>query len=97
MARDAQEIMREIDTKLIFFMDMLKRPVMREELIIYIGNNDYEIMGDYAQEYMLSDPKFFRGVFNSYKGIHIEIAPHLEDIQVGVKLLMPDKLIEEAN
>ncbi|MBO7733234.1 MAG: hypothetical protein J6S67_11790 [Methanobrevibacter sp.] len=96
MARDAQEIMREIDTKLIFFMDMLKRPVMAEELIIYIGNNDYEIMGDYAQEYMLCDPHFVRGVFNSYKGIHIVIAPHLEDIQVGVKLLMPDKLIEEA-
>lgn len=97
MARDAQEIMREIDTKLIFFMDMLKRPVMREELIIYIGNNDYEILGDYAQEYMLADPNFVRGVFNSYKGIHIEIAPHLEDIQVGVKLLMPGKLIEETN
>ncbi len=30
MARDAQEIMREIDSKLIFFMDMLKRPVMAE-------------------------------------------------------------------
>lgn len=97
MARDAQEIMREIDSKLIFFMDMLKRPVMAEELIIYIGNNDYEILGDYAQEYMLADPNFVRGVFNSYKGIHIEIAPHLEDIQVGVKLLMPDKLNEEAN
>lgn len=97
MARDAQEIMREIDSKLIFFMDMLKRPVMREELIIYIGNNDYEILGDYAQEYMLADPNFVRGVFNSYKGIHIEIAPHLEDIQVGVKLLMPGKLIEETN
>lgn len=97
MARDAQEIMREIDTKLIFFMDMLKRPVMAEELIIYIGNNDYEIMGDYAQEYMLSDPYFIRGVFNSYKGINIVIAPHLEDIQVGVRLLMPGNLIEEAN
>lgn len=77
-------------------MDMLKRPVMAQELIIYIGDNDYEILGDYAQEYMLSDPNFVRGVFNSYKGIHIEIAPHLEDIQVGVNLLMPDNLIEEA-
>ena len=96
MARDAQEIMREIDTKLIFFLDMLKRPVMAQELIIYIGDNDYEILGDYAQEYMLSDPNFIRGVFNSYKGIHIEIAPHLEDIQVGVNLLMSDNLIEEA-
>ena len=97
MARDAQKIIKEIDSKLIFFVDMLKRPVKTEELIIYIGNNDYKILGDYAQEYMLKDPNFVRGVFNSYKGIHIEIAPHLEDIQVGVKLLMPDKLIEEAN
>lgn len=96
MARDAQEIMREIDSKLIFFVDMLNRPVKTEELIIYIGDNDYEILGDYAQEYMLANPNFVRGVFNSYKGIHIEIAPHLKDIQVGVKLLMPGKLIEEA-
>lgn len=96
MARDAQEIMREIDSKLIFFADMLNRPVKTEELIIYIGDNDYEILGDYAMEYMLAEPNFVRGVFNSYKGIHIEIAPHLEDIQVGVRLLMPDKLIEEA-
>ena len=96
MAREAQEIMREIDSKIIFFMDMLKRPIERGELIIYIGNNDYEILGDYAQEYMLANPNFIRGVFNSYKGIHIEIAPHLKDIQVGVRLLMPDNLIEEA-
>ena len=46
---------------------------------------------------MLADPNFVRGVFNSYKGINIEIAPHLDDIQVGVKLLMPDKIIEERN
>lgn len=96
MARDAQKIIKEIDSKLIFFVDMLNRPVKIEELIIYIGDNDYEILGDYAQEYMLADPNFVRGVFNSYKGIHIEIAPHLKDIQVGVKLLMPDNLIEEA-
>lgn len=97
MAREAQEIIREIDYKLMCFVDMLKRPVTCNELIIYIGNNDYEILGDHATEYMLADPNFVRGVFNSYRGIHIEIAPHLEDIQVGVKLLMPDKFIEEIN
>lgn len=101
MERNAKEIIKEIDTKLLFFMDMLKKPVKPEELIIYMGNNDYEIMGDFAEEYflfqMMKDPNITQCCFNSYKGICIEIAPNLQDIQIGIRLLMPDRLIEEPD
>lgn len=95
MSRNANEILREIDMKAACFVDMLKRPVEAAQLTIYINNEDYNTVADYAIDYMLTNiPTLSRAVFNSYKGMHIEIAPHLKDIQIGLKLIMPDEAIK---
>lgn len=92
MSRNANEILREIDMKAACFVDMLKRPVEADQLTIYINNEDYDILADFAIDYMfISFSTLSKAVFNSYKGMHIEIAPHLKDIQIGLKLIMPDE------
>ena len=95
MSREAKDILHEIDMKVACFSDMLKRPVEAGQLTIYMNDEDYDIVADFAIDYMLTTiSTLSRAVFNSYKGMHIEIAPHLKDIQIGIRLIMPGNEIE---
>lgn len=91
MSRTAQEILKEIDMKAAFLVDNLKIPVKPEDITIFINEQDYEIISDMAFSYfILNNPDFVRAQFDSYKGMSFTLAQYIKDIQIGLKLRLPE-------
>ena len=91
MSRTAQEILKEIDMKAAFLVDNLKIPVKPEDITIFINEQDYEIISDMAFSYLiLNNPYFVRAQFDSYKGMSLTLAQYIKDIQIGLKLRLPE-------
>ena len=91
MSRRAKEILKEIDMKAAFFVDSLKIPVKPEDITIFINEAEYEIVADYATMYLLTNfEDFTSATFDSYKGMKFTLAQYIKDIQIGLKLELPD-------
>lgn len=90
MSRTAEDIIKEIDMKAACFADMLKRPVEAKNITIFMSEEDYETMSRYAISWMLTQ-NVARGCFDSYKGMGITIAPYIKDIQIGLKMYIPEE------
>lgn len=91
MSRTAQEILKEIDMKAAFFVDTLKIPVKPEDITIFINEAEYEILADYVTMYwFLKYSDFTNAKFDSYKGMTFTLAQYIKDIQIGLKLRLPE-------
>lgn len=91
MSRTAKEILKEIDMKAAFFVDSLKIPVKPEDITIFINEAEYEIVADYATMYLLANYSDFTSAkFDSYKGMKFTLAQYIKDIQIGLKLRLPE-------
>lgn len=90
MSKSAVEIIKEIDMKAACFMDMLKSPQDPKNVTIFMNEDDYEIMSQYAVSWMFTQ-NVVKGCFDSYKGMGITIAPYIKDIQIGLKMYIPEE------
>ena len=90
MLNEAQEILEDVQTKIVYFLDMLKQPVEPEKMIVFIPEDKAQILAVEAAQYFMQNDAV-SGTFDKIFGIPMKITD-VDKIYISINLLGKDEM-----